>query len=116
MYSLKLYFRHPANLVLLGLSLGINLFVWLWLIIYIRPQTEPIFLHYNVLFGVDYIDTWWKIYYLPLFGFLTFLLNTVLSWLVAARDKFLPFLINATTLFCQTFLLMAALLLVFLNV
>lgn len=116
MYSVKLYFRNLANVVCLLSALLLNIFSWLWLALQIRPQAEPIFLHYNILFGVDYMGEWWRVFYLPGAGLLLLLVNTFISWRLSGRDKFIAELINAATLFCQVFILIAALLLVFLNV
>lgn len=115
MYSIKLYFRNRANILMLTLSLSLNIFVWFWLIFQIKPQVEPIFLHYNILFGVDYVDVWWKVFYLPIFGLILFLINTLISWWLAGHDRFIPLVINFATLLNEIFLLVAALLLVFLN-
>lgn len=116
MYSIKLYFRNKANIIFLSLSLLANIFVWLWLWLEIEPQTEPIFLHYNILFGVDYIDAWQKVFYLPAMGLLILLVNAFLGWWLFNRDKFMAQLLNAGSFICQIFLVVAAVLLVFLNV
>lgn len=116
MHSIKLYFRNLANFIFLVISLLINIFVWLWLWWQIDPQAEPIFLHYNILFGVDYIDAWWKVFYLPAMGLLVLSVNGFLGWMLFYRDKFMAQLLNAGALLCQIFLLVAAALLVFLNV
>lgn len=116
MYSVKLYLRNSANIILIGLSLLVNIFVWLWLLWQIKPQDEPIFLHYNILFGVDYIDVWWKVFYLPAMGLLILLINAFLGWRLFNRDKFMAQLLNIGALLCQIFLIITAALLVFLNV
>ncbi len=115
-YPLKLYLKHFPNLVMLPLSLALNIFMWLWLIIRIKPQVEPIFLHYNVMFGVDYIGEWWRIFYLPMFGLIIWLVNAVLGWLYFSKNKFVAQLLNFVTLLCQIFLLMVCGMLIFLNV
>lgn len=116
MYSIKLYLRNSSNIILIGLSLLANIFVWLWLLWQIKPQAEPIFLHYNILFGVDYIDMWWKVFYLPALGLLILLANAFLGWWLFNRDKFMAQMLNAGALLCQIFLVIAVALLVFLNV
>lgn len=115
-YPIKLYFKSLPNLIMLLASFLINILSWLWLIFQIRPQQEDIFLHYNILFGVDYLGSWWKVFYLPIFGLLIFLINTIIGWALFGKDKFIAQILNAVNLFCQIFIFIASALLVFLNV
>lgn len=115
LYPVKLYFKHWPTLLCSGVSLFLNIVIWVWLLIEIRPQTEPVFLHYNILFGVDYVGEWWQVLYLPISGLVIIIVNAVMGWLLFSRDKFLAQILNGISLFCQLFLLIAAALLVFLN-
>ena len=116
MYPIKLYFKHLPHLIMLPLGLLLNLASWVWLLWQIKPQPDPIFLHYNVLFGVDFIGEWWKVLYLPIVGLFIFLLNGILAWVLFSKDKFVAELLNFVSVFCQVIILIAAALLVFLNV
>jgi hypothetical protein len=115
-YPIKLYFKHLPHLIILPLSLALNLVNWVWLLWKIRPQVDPIFLHYNILFGVDYVGEWWRILFLPLAGLLIFLINGTIAWIIFSKNKFAAELLNFAALLCQIFLLVAGALLVFLNV
>jgi len=116
LYPLKLYFKHVATLAFLIISGLINLATWVWLLWQIRPQTEPVFLHYNILFGVDYVGEWWRVLALPIMGLLIILVNAILGWVLFNKDKFFASILNVMALFCQIFIFIAACLLVFLNV
>lgn len=116
MYPLKLYFKRRANLVTLSTSLALNLFTWGWLLFYIRSQTEPLFLHYTVLFGVDYTGNWYEVFLVPLTGFAVFLINLILGWLLFHKDDFAGYVLNTVSVFVQIILLVTAVLLVLLNV
>jgi len=116
MYPLKLYFKHPANLILIALSGGINLFIWGWLLYYIRKQDDPLFLHYTVLFGVDYTGEWYQVFIVPLGGLLILLINFVLGWLLFHKDDFAGYVLNMVSAVAQIILLVTAILLVLLNV
>ena len=116
MYPIKLYFKHLSNQILLPVSLLLNIATWVWLLWQIKPQTEPIFLHYNILFGVDYIGEWWKVLYLPIAGLFIIFINGILGWVMFGKDKFSAELLNFVSVVCQVFILIAAALLVFLNV
>lgn len=115
-YPIKLYLRHFPNAVLITLSFILQTVIWVWLLWNIHSGPEPIFLHYNVLFGVDYIGEWWRVLTLPLVGLGILLSNALVGWLCFHRDKFVAYLMNTVALLCQILLLVAAVLLVFLNV
>lgn len=100
---------------MIGVSFVINLFIWGWLAWYIEPQAEPIFLHYNILFGVDMLGRWWKIFAIPLLGFIIFLANFIIGWITFHKDQYISYFLNATSVICQIFLTISAYLLVFLN-
>lgn len=115
LYPIKLYFKNLPIFITTVAALCLNIATWIWLLIEIRPQTEPVFLHYNILFGVDYVGEWWQVLYLPISGIVIIIVNAVMGWLLFGRDKFLAQILNGISLFCQLFLLIAAALLVFLN-
>lgn len=116
MYPIKLYFKRPANLIPLVVSLALNLFTWGWLLFYIRRQNDPVFLHYTVLFGVDYTGDWYQVFVVPLGGFFVLVLNMVLGWILFHKDDFAGYALNAVSLLVQIILLVTSLLLVLLNV
>lgn len=116
LYPPKLYFKNKYNLFLLSTALVLNLFIWFWLFSEIRPQYDMIFLHYNILFGVDFFGPWWQIVYVPLSGLFILLVNTVVAWLLFYNYRFFSFLLNFISVFCQIFLLIFSSILIFLNV
>jgi hypothetical protein len=115
-YPFKLYIRHPYTKILLIITVVLNLLVWLSIALFIKPQDDPIFLHYNVLFGVDYLGLWWKILFLPLTGIMITLVNGVLGWLLFSKDKFVAHLLNTISVLSHIFILVATALLIFLNI
>ncbi|MFH0857434.1 MAG: hypothetical protein V1848_01670 [Candidatus Magasanikbacteria bacterium] len=115
-YPIKLYILHLPNLIMGLLSILLNASVWVWLVWNIRPQDESIFLHYNILFGVDYIGDWGQMFSLPLIGITIFIVNAFLGWLLFRKTHFAAYLLLAMSVLCQIFLCIAASLLVFLNV
>ena len=115
-YPLKLYLRHRPNAMMLALSGLLNLAAWVWVAWYIRPQADPVFLHYNILFGVDFIGEWWRVFYLPLTGTLIIFANAVIGWFLFQRDKYIAYAFLGMAMLCQVFLLIGAALLVFLNI
>lgn len=116
LYPIKLYFKYLPNLITLSLSLLLNILLWIWLLWKINPGPDPVFLHYNILFGVDFIGEWWQVLFLPLAGLLIFLINGIIAWMLFSKDKFISLLLNAVSLLCQMIIFIAGALLVFLNV
>lgn len=115
-YPLKLYLRHLPNIIMFAASIILNIITWFWLFWQIKPQADQIFLHYNILFGVDLVGPWWRIMFVPLTGLAIIFINAILGWMLFGKDKFAAQLLNAVSVLCQIFLLVAASLLVFLNV
>ncbi|MBD3311399.1 MAG: hypothetical protein GF349_02805 [Candidatus Magasanikbacteria bacterium] len=115
-YPIKLFLTVKANIIMISFSIVINILTWLWLFLQIRPREDYIFLHYNILFGVDYIGDWWKIVYVPATGIIILFANIIAAWFLYKKDKFASYLILAACLYSQIFLFIAASLLVFLNV
>jgi len=115
-YPLKLYFSTLSIAIFSGLALLINLFNWVWLWIQIPSGEEYLFLHYNILFGVDKIGNSWKIFYIPLLGLFILIVNVFLGWILFKKDKFMAQLLNFVALLCQLFIVIAVFLIVFLNV
>ena len=116
MYPIKLYIKNLPNLIMLIFGLLLNLSTWIWLLWQIKPEEEMVFLHYNILFGVDYVGSWWKVLFLPIAGIFIYLLNAILAWALFGKDKFFAQILNFISVLCQIFILIAASLLVFLNV
>ncbi len=115
-YPLKLYLRKKQNLVLLGLGLLLNAASWIWLSLNIHPYLDQVFLHYNILFGVDLVGQWYAVFALPLAGLLIIISNAVLGWILYKQDAFAAYALNGIAIFVNILLLIAAALLVFLNV
>lgn len=97
-------------------SAALNLFTWGWLLFYIRKQTDPVFLHYTVLFGVDYTGDWYQVFVVPLSGLFVIAINMVLGWVLFQKDDFAGYVLNVVALVVQIILLVTAVLLVLLNV
>lgn len=116
LYPIKLYLKYRPNIVMLPISLALNVASWFWLLVNIPPQEDQLFLHYTILFGVDLIGTWGKIFYLPLTGLLILLVNAAIGWLLFKSSKFFAQILNTVGLVCQLFILVATWLIVFLNV
>ncbi len=95
----------------------INVGVWIQLLWQLRGERgEQIFLHYNILFGVDAIGDWRNVLFLPAAGLLVLVLNITIGWVLFQKDKFAGYMLSAAALLFQLFLFITSTLLVFLNV
>ncbi len=115
-YPLKLYLRRLPNLIMFIVTILCNLAMWFWLLWYIRPVEDLIYLHYNILFGIDLTGPWYRVFLVPLLGLTIFLVNAIVGWFIFNHDKMAAYLLNAIALLSHFFLLISASLLVFLNV
>ncbi len=114
-YPLRLYFFNKTTLILFSLSLFINFLIWFWLFWQWPITTENIYLHYNVLFGVDKIGPSWHIFYLPVSGLVILVVNFLLGWLLFVKEMFVAQLLNFTAVFSQILLVIIVYFLSLLN-
>lgn len=96
-------------------SLLIQAFLWLFLFINIPQGEGQIFLHYNIVIGVDKVGNWWRIFYLPAIGVMVLLVNVIFGLFVYRADKFLARVLTGWVLLFHIFLLAGIIFLVRLN-
>lgn len=116
LYPFISYVKNRANAATLAISLLLNIASWAWLLMNIGPELDPVFLHYNVLFGIDLIGKWYQVLYVPLTGLVIFIANGIAAWFLFSKDSFASHMLNTVSLICQILLFVAGLLLVFINV
>ncbi|PIR02923.1 MAG: hypothetical protein COV60_03080 [Candidatus Magasanikbacteria bacterium CG11_big_fil_rev_8_21_14_0_20_43_7] len=115
-YPLKLYLKKKPNIILLCISVGLNIAAWMWLGLNIRPALGQVFLHYNILFGVDLVGSWYNVFALPLAGIFIIFCNATLGWRLYKQDPFATYVLQGIAIFVNVLLLISTALLVFLNV
>lgn len=115
-YPLKLYLKHPSTFISLLLAFFLNCLIWFWLLYNIGFQSEPVFLHYTILFGVDLTGPSYMVYSLPGLGLCLILFNACLGWMMYEKDEFVALISNTVSCVLHLFLLIATSILVFLNV
>lgn len=115
MYSPKLFLCDHWVFGPLIVAIVVQAAIWRQLILYIHPTTERIFLHYNIIFGIDLVGEWWHAYFIPGVGWLILMVNLIIAWLVYGRDKLLARVLILFLVILQVGLLLAAYSLVGLN-
>lgn len=91
-------------------GLVLNLLNWMlaWLIIArLTAGQELAILHYNVLFGIDFIGSPWQIWLLPLYGLLLYLGNNLLALTLQAKDRLAAQILIGASLMVNLFLALA---------
>lgn len=106
------YWKDRFNTIVLATSVLINLAIWLILFFKITPQESSIILHYNIYFGIDLIDQWYRIYFIPSLGLLFITLNLVIGQAIYKREKLAAYFLSSTSLFAQVLLTIASVCLV----
>lgn len=115
-YPFKLYIKRLSISVFFASALLLNVGSFLWLAIAVKSSSEQLFLHYTILFGVDYIGQYWQVYAVPGAGLIILIANFLIGWFAYHRDPFVAQLLSFVSFLCQIFVVLASYLIIFLNV
>ena len=115
-YSPKVYWKDKWVWAPAAVAVFFCVLMMVYGAIYVRATTETIFLHYNVVFGVDLIGEWWKLFYVPLSSLVIFVVNFGLSWWIYGQDKILSRFLTFIAAILSIFLSLAFYLAVGLNI
>lgn len=111
-YAPKLYIRDPWILFpLVGTGL-IQAFIWWYVLSHIHPSSDPIFLHYTILFGVDLIGNWQQVLIPPSIGLGLGVFNYLFSFGIYGSSRLVARLMSFATVFIQLFLAMGVVMIV----
>ncbi len=91
------FWRDKKVLALFGLSLVLNIFLWIYIFFSFIGSQGQTSLHYSILFGVDSIGWWHKLLQLPLAGLLILIINGVLAFYfyLQRRKSLINFLLGS---------------------
>lgn len=113
--SMKEFFKDAANKISVGLSLVLNVGLFLFFWFFIKQSNVPIVLHYNVNWGVDILGEVKSIFILPVAGIFILLLNGFLAVNLWGKNKTLSYFFTAMTLLVQFFLVVSGIALYIIN-
>lgn len=116
MYPLKLYVRDRWIGLPFLVTILLVFFSFWYAVAKIHPSSEQIFLHYSILFGVDLIGEWWKVWFIPIAGLGAALVNGILSYLFYNNNKFLARFIAIVTTFLEILTIVGMVLIIGLNI
>lgn len=109
----KRFFRITVGFSLVFLFLSIILPIW-QLLPEIKEQVA-IPLHYNIHFGVDLYGVWWRVFTIPLIGFITLVLNYIVAGIMWSKEKVISYFLWTATAVSELVLLVAITFVVLLN-
>jgi hypothetical protein len=89
-----------------------NLVVWAFLWWKIRPQADPVYLHYNIYFGVDLIGQWYRIFLLPALGFVFYVIDIAIAAFLYKKSVLLGYVVLWLAVSLQAVLFFASYLIV----
>jgi hypothetical protein len=114
-YTLKIYLRDRYLFAtFLGACL-VQVAIWIYLFLRIPPNSPSIFLHYNILVGVDLVGPAWQLYFLTGIGLFTILINFVFGLFAFNEGRLLARLLGVATVILQLLLLVGVVFIVGLN-
>lgn len=88
---------------------------WWYVASKISPTEDQLFLHYNIIFSIDLIGEWWKVYAPSFVGFCLFLVNLVVAWLLYGNYRSMSRVLLVFMALIEAALLIGQVLLVNLN-
>lgn len=100
----------------MGGSLAINALAWFLLWWKIPFTTSPVYLHYNIYFGIDLTGSWWQLFWLPASGLVIIIINGLMIFKLKKIPKVMQIIIMVATLVMQVMTLLSAVLVVLLNI
>ena len=100
------------------LAILLNFSIWSLIAFKFIPLVEvgqPIPLHYNIYFGIDFIGDWYKLLFIPLLGIFFIITNFILSDIVYLRDKVISYFLLGANVFTQLILLIGTYMIILIN-
>ena len=99
----------------LGISGLLNIIHWLILYIKIKPSETSLLLHYNVVYGPDFIGSSLYIYWIPLLALVLLITNAVSAAVFYKREKLAAHFISFASIAVQIVFLIATINLIIAN-
>lgn len=99
----------------LGLSFLINIIHWLFLLSKIKIGTDKILLHYNVVYGADFVEKSYYLLMIPSLAFLSLVINLILGRYFYRKEKMAAYFLNFSSIVVQVVFLIATVIIVLAN-
>ncbi|OGE76921.1 MAG: hypothetical protein A3C85_01275 [Candidatus Doudnabacteria bacterium RIFCSPHIGHO2_02_FULL_48_21] len=105
------------RLIFVSVVFGIILNIILWLLLggKFGWSAEKIPLHFNVVYGIDFLGSTRQVYEIPLTGIVLLVINSILAIKFYPRSKLFSYFLSFSALAMQAVLIVAATALIVLN-
>lgn len=113
--SRRPFLRDPLNFISLGVAWLFNIIHWSILYIKIKPGQNSILLHYNVIYGPDFVEKSLYIYWIPLLALILLLINAGIAAYFYSREKLASYFLNFSSIVIQVVFFAATLILIIIN-
>jgi hypothetical protein len=98
-----------------GIALLVNIIHWLILYIKVRPDREDVLLHYNVVYGADFINRSIYLYWIPALALILLILNSAVAIFFYRREKLAAYFLSIASVPIQMLFFVATLILIIVN-
>lgn len=116
MYPPKLFFKDrfvAVNTLILAILAIVS---WWFILSKVPKNADQVFLHYNIIFGVDLAGSWWKLLMLPGGATAVLVINTIFAWSIFSHDRILAKIVLICGVLASLVALSSLVLIVGLNV
>lgn len=105
------------RLVLVSHAVAILLNIILWIILFIKfgVSTRPLPLHFNIVYGIDFVGKAYHVYEIPAAGLLILIINLIFEKIFFRVETIFGYFFLFAAAGIQLFLLIAALALIVFN-
>ncbi len=90
-------------------GLALNIILWIGLLSNFGFAAKPVPLHFNIVFGIDFLGSSRKIYQLPGASLLILVLNFFLAKTIYQSEKLFSYFLSVAAAIIQVLLFLAAL-------
>jgi hypothetical protein len=98
----------------LALNIALGIFLYFWLYAKVKDAIS-VPLHYNIYFGIDLVGAPRRLFFLPAFGSLVWLLNSCLAYWLYTKEKVLSHFLVFGALAVQLILILADIFITIIN-
>jgi hypothetical protein len=111
----KRFIFDPLNMYSLGSAALLNIIHWALIYFKLGRANGSILLHYNVVYGPDFVDQARYSYFIPLTAFGLFVINIFVSRIFYRKEKLAAYFLNFSSIAIQLVFLAASVILILIN-
>lgn len=113
--SKRSFLSDRINVFSLGLSGLLNIIHWVILYIKIKPGNVNVLLHYNVVYGPDFVERSLYLYWIPLLALILLIINAIAAFVFYKKEKLAAHFIAIASIAVQLVFFVATINLIFIN-